>query len=96
MPATVGLDNGVWQGMWAVLVHDEAGRPIGYVLVEPQAHLTPAAAASGSIARKDRSASTRMSSGVFSEATICRKVGIANAARVLNWPSFQIAIKRTL
>jgi hypothetical protein len=42
VPATVGLDNGVWfairEGVRGVLVHDEAGRPVVYTLVEPSSH----------------------------------------------------------
>src|SRR5262245_23412154 len=39
VPATVGLENGVWfkirQGIRGVLVHDEAGEAVVYLLVEP-------------------------------------------------------------
>jgi hypothetical protein len=42
IPATMGLDKGVWyrirQGIRGLLVHDEGGRPRVYVLCEPATH----------------------------------------------------------
>jgi hypothetical protein len=42
IPATLGLDRGVWfrlrEGLRGVLVHDEQGQPVVYVLVEPSTH----------------------------------------------------------
>jgi hypothetical protein len=42
IPATLGLDRGVWycirQGVRGVVVHDEAGRPRVYVVCEPASH----------------------------------------------------------
>lgn len=39
IPATMGLENGIWyrirQGVQGLLVHDEAGAPVVYVLCEP-------------------------------------------------------------
>ncbi len=42
IPATMGLDRGVWysvrEGVRGLLVEDEEGRPVVYVLVEPASH----------------------------------------------------------
>jgi hypothetical protein len=42
IPATMGLDRGVWfrvrEGIRGVVVQDEQGRPVVYVLVEPATH----------------------------------------------------------
>ena len=42
IPATMGLDQGVWfrvrQGVRGVVVRDEGGRPVVYVLVEEASH----------------------------------------------------------
>ena len=42
MPATLGLDNGVWykvrQGVRAILVRDDWGEAVVYPLVEPSGH----------------------------------------------------------
>jgi hypothetical protein len=42
IPATLGLDRGVWycirQGVRGVVVHDEASRPRVYVVCEPASH----------------------------------------------------------
>jgi hypothetical protein len=39
VPASLGLDRGVWflvrEGVRAVVVRDERGQPVAYVLVEP-------------------------------------------------------------
>jgi hypothetical protein len=42
IPATMGLDNGVWfhvrEGIRGVVVRDEQGRPVVYALCEPASH----------------------------------------------------------
>ena len=42
IPATLGLDNGVWfsvrEGVKGVVVRDERGDPVVYVLIEPATH----------------------------------------------------------
>src|SRR5262249_31625050 len=42
VPATMGHENGVWfkirQGVRGVLVHDESGEAVVYLLVEPASH----------------------------------------------------------
>jgi hypothetical protein len=42
IPATLGLENGVWfavrQGVRGLLVHDEGGVPVAYMLCEPASH----------------------------------------------------------
>ncbi len=42
IPATMGLDRGVWfrvrEGVRGVVVRDERGQPVVYVLVEPASH----------------------------------------------------------
>jgi hypothetical protein len=42
IPATMGLDRGVWfrvrEGVRGVVARDESGRPVVYVLVEPASH----------------------------------------------------------
>ena len=42
VPATLGLDNGVWyairQGVRGLLAHDESGSPVVFVLCEPASH----------------------------------------------------------
>jgi hypothetical protein len=42
IPATMGLDKGVWyrirQGIRGLLAHDEGGRPRVYVICEPSSH----------------------------------------------------------
>ena len=42
VPASLGLDRGVWylvrEGVRAIVVRDERGQPVAYVLVEPSTH----------------------------------------------------------
>jgi hypothetical protein len=42
IPASMGLENGIWfrvrQGMRGVLVQDESGEPVVYMLCEPASH----------------------------------------------------------
>jgi hypothetical protein len=42
IPATMGLDNGIWyrirQGIRGLLVHDEQGTPTVYLICEPSSH----------------------------------------------------------
>jgi hypothetical protein len=42
VPASLGLDRGVWylvrEGVRAIVVQDERGQPVAYVLVEPSTH----------------------------------------------------------
>lgn len=42
IPATMGLEGGVWyairQGVRGVLVRDEQGKPVAYVVCEPASH----------------------------------------------------------